>query len=71
METLLIRSKNKTTSKLLQQLLKEIKGVEEVSVLNKNEKEEIALGNAIQQGKTGKYIDTDNFLQQLKDESNH
>ncbi|MEP6514133.1 MAG: hypothetical protein ABJA79_09695 [Parafilimonas sp.] len=61
-----MQSKDKATSKLLQQLLKEMKGVKNVSVLSSGEKEDIALTIAIQKGETGKYIDTDKFLNTLK-----
>jgi hypothetical protein len=66
METLIVKSKDKATAQLLKKLLKEIKGVEKVSVLNTTEKEDIALANAISKGKTGEYIDTEGFLASLK-----
>ncbi len=71
METILIKSKDKATSKLLQQLLKEIKGVQEVAVLKPNQKEDIALANAMIKGKTEKYVNTDKFLDKLKNASTH
>jgi len=71
METLLVKSKDKSTVQLLKKLLKEIKGVEEVSVLNATQKEEIALANAIKKGKTGQHIETKAFLDELKNGSSH
>jgi len=71
METLLVKSKDKATAQLLKKLLKEMKGVEEVSVLNVAEKEDIALANAIKKGKTGKYINTEAFLASLRNDSSH
>ena len=66
METLLVKSKDKATAQLLKKLLKEMKGVEKVSVLTTTEKEDIALANAIKKGKTGEYINTEDFLASLK-----
>ena len=66
METLVIQSKNKTTINLVKKLLKELKGVESVSLLSKSDKEELAMINAIIKGRSGKYIDTNSYLGKLK-----
>ena len=62
MEPLIVKSKDKATAQLLKKLLKEIKGVEKVSVLSTTEKEDIALANAIKKGKAGEYVNTEDFL---------
>lgn len=66
METLVIRTKNKTTTTLIKKLLQELKGIESVSLLSKSDKEDLAMINAIIKGRSGKYVDTNTYLQKLK-----
>ncbi len=66
METIVIQSNNKTTSKYLKKLLKELNGIESVSTLSPSDKEDLAMINAINKGRKGEYIDTEAFLKKLK-----
>jgi hypothetical protein len=66
METIVIQSKNKATSNQLKKLLKEMDGIESVSTLSASDKEDFAMINAINKGRTGTYIDTDLFLKKIK-----
>ncbi len=66
METIVIQSTNKTTSKYLKKLLKEMDGIESVSTLSTTNKEDIAMINAINKGRKSDYIDTEIFLKKLK-----
>lgn len=67
METIVIQSKNKATSKHIKKLLKEFEGIESVSTLSASDKEDLAMINAINKGLTGNYIDTATFLKKIKD----
>ena len=66
METIVIQTKNKTTTKHIKKLLKELEGIESVSTLSASDKEDIAMINAINKGLTGNYIDTAKFLKKIK-----
>jgi len=65
METAIIRGESKTNMKLLFVLAKRLglKG----KILTKTETEDLGLGIAIKQGRTGKYIDTKNFLRKISE----
>jgi len=63
METLLLNSKSKENLRLIADLARKI-GVS-VKYLTDEEKEDIGLFNAIKTGRTGEFIDTDKFLQNL------
>lgn len=66
MDTIVIQSRDKATSKYLKKLLKELDGIENVSTLSASDKEDLAMINAINKGRKGDYIDTDAFLKKLK-----
>ena len=66
METLIIQSKNKATSNQIKRMLKELKGIESVSTLSASDKEDLAMINAINKGRTDSYIDTTVFLKKIK-----
>lgn len=66
METIVIQSKKKATSKHIKKLSKELEGIESVSTLSASDKEDIAMINAINKGLTGNYIDTATFLKKIK-----
>lgn len=66
MDTILIKSKNKSTSALLKKLLKSFEGVESVTFLSKSDKEDLAVIKAIDKGHTKKYVDTAAFLKKLE-----
>ncbi len=66
METIVIQAKNKTTSNYVKKLLKELEGIESVSTLSTSDKEDLAMINAINMGRTGNYVDTAAFLKKIK-----
>ena len=66
METIVIRSRNKATSKHIKKLLKKLEGIESVATLSDADKEDFAMINAINKGWTGNYVDTAAFLKKIK-----
>ncbi|MCL6101940.1 MAG: hypothetical protein M1292_05535 [Bacteroidetes bacterium] len=63
METVVLHGNSKTDLKLLTDLAKKI-GIT-VKYLNDDEMEDISLSNAIKKGRTGKFVDTNNFIEKL------
>ncbi len=66
METIVIQSKNKATSRYIKKMLKEMDGIESVATLSNSEREDIAMINAISKGRTGSYVDPAAFIKKLK-----
>lgn len=66
METIVIQSKNKATSRHIKKLLEELEGIESISTLSNSVKEDIAMLNAINKGWTGNYVETNQFLKKIK-----
>ncbi len=64
METVVLQSNSKADLKLLTNLAKKI-GIT-VEYLTDEEKEDFGLLNAIKKGRTGEFVNTDNFLKKLK-----
>ncbi len=64
METVMLQGNSKTELKLLTDLAKKI-GIK-VKYLSEEEKEDLGLLQAVKEGRTGKYADTDSYLQKLK-----
>ena len=64
MQTVVLQSNSKVDLKLLTDFAKKIGVV--VKYLNEEEKEEIGLLSAINNGRTRKYVDTDNYLKSLQ-----
>ena len=64
METAVIQSNSKANMKLLIELAKKI-GVT-VKSLSEEDKEDLGQIKAIMQGRTGKFIDTESFLEKIK-----
>ena len=64
METLLLQSNSKKDMALLQQLAEKI-GLK-THKLSLDDIEDFGLAYAIKKGRTGKYIDTENYLEKLK-----
>ncbi|MEP6583004.1 MAG: hypothetical protein ABJA90_02005 [Ginsengibacter sp.] len=66
METIVIQLKNRATSNVIKKMLKEIDGIESVSTLSASDKQDIAMINAINKGRTGSYVDTTAFLKKIR-----
>ncbi len=66
METIVIQSKDKSTSKYIKKMLKELDGIERISVLSASDREDLAMINAINKGRSSDYIDTEVFLKKIK-----
>lgn len=64
MEIALLNSENKSDLKLLLEIAKKM-GIS-AKILKKDEKEDLGLLNAMNKGKTGVYVDTKEFLSNLK-----
>ena len=64
MQTVVLRGKSKADMKLLADLAKKI-GVK-VKYLTEADKEDIGMLNAINTGRTGEQLSTENFLKNLK-----
>ena len=64
MQTVVLHGKSKADMKLLADLAKKI-GVK-VKYLTEADKEDIGMLNAINTGRTGEHVSTDNFLKNLK-----
>ena len=67
MNTAIINTENKSDFKLITDLAKKI-GVK-IKILSHRQMEDIALGYLIEEGKTGGYINEEEFLKKLKDEN--
>jgi hypothetical protein len=64
MQTMVLEGKSKTDLKLLADLARKL-GIK-VKYLTEEEKEEIGLIRAIDQGNTGEYVDTGEFIKKLR-----
>ncbi len=56
METLIVTTKNKKSANQIKKVLRNMQEVEKVKSLKEEQKEDIALINAIEEGFTGKYV---------------
>jgi hypothetical protein len=65
METLIITTKNKRSASQLRKILKNIQEVETVKTLSEEEKEDIGLSIAIEQGFTGDLVDVEMLQNKL------
>jgi hypothetical protein len=63
MQTIVLQSNSKSDMELIISLAKKI-GIK-VKQMTDEEKEEMGLLNAILKGRTGKYVDTKSFIEQL------
>ncbi len=63
MQTAILRSQSKSDLKLLLELARKI-GIK-TKIFSDEEIEEIGLALAIKDGRTGKYVDTNEFLEKL------
>ena len=63
METVVLHSNSKENMKLISDLARKI-GVT-VKYLTDEDKEEIGMVNAIKKGRTGEFVDTEDFLEKL------
>ena len=66
MQTIVIQAKNKAASCNIRKLLRELEGIESVSTLSASDKEDLAMINAINKGRTGNYVDKETFLKKIK-----
>lgn len=66
MEAIVLKGKSKENLKLIIELAKKL-GVE-VSILSEKASEEIALASAINEGKTGKFVDPSSFMNSLNND---
>lgn len=64
METVVLQGNSKADLKMLTDIAKKI-GIT-VKYLSEEEKEDIGLLQAVKEGRTGKYINTDDYLQKLR-----
>lgn len=64
METVVLQGKSKAELKLLTDLAKKI-GIT-VKYLSEEEREELGLIQAVKEGRTGKYVNTENYLHKLR-----
>ena len=64
MQTVVVQSNSLTDMKLLTELAKKI-GME-VTYISDEKREEIGLLNAIEKGRTGEYVDTNEFIKKLR-----
>ena len=64
METAVLQGNSKADLKMLTDLAKKI-GIS-VKYLTEEETEDISLFQAIKEGRTGKYVNTDGYLQKLR-----
>ncbi len=64
METVVLQGKSKAELKLLTDLAKKI-GIT-VKYLSEEEKEELGLMQAVKEGRTGKYVNSESYLQKLR-----
>jgi hypothetical protein len=63
METIILNSNSKENLRLIADLARKI-GVN-VKYLTDEEKEDIGMVNAIKKGRTGEFVDTENFIQKI------
>lgn len=59
METIVIQSKDKSSSRYIKKMLKELHGIESLSVLSTSDREDLAMINAINEGRSGDYVNTE------------
>ena len=64
MQTLVLESKSSVDIKLIAEIAKKM-GIK-AKILTDEEKEDIGMLNAIMKGKTGQYIDNEDFVKMLK-----
>lgn len=64
METLLVQSNSKKDIKMQAELAKKI-GLK-VKIISNDDLEDIGLANAMKKGRTGEFVDTEEFLNKLK-----
>jgi len=64
METVVLQGNSKADLKILTDLAKKI-GIT-VKYLSEEEKEDIGLLQAVKEGRTGKYVSTEDYLQKLR-----
>ncbi len=64
MQTVLLHSESKSDMLLLVELAKKI-GIK-VRLITDEEIEDIGLSNAIKEGRTGKYVNTEEFVKKLR-----
>jgi len=64
MQTLVLKSDSASNIKLIAEIAKKM-GVK-AKILTDEEKEDIGMLNAIMKGKTGQYIDNEDFVKMLK-----
>ena len=64
METVVLHGNSKSDLKMLTDIAKKIRIT--VKYLSEEEKEDIGLLQAVKEGLTGKYINTDDYLQKLR-----
>jgi hypothetical protein len=67
MTTAVLNGESKGDIQLLVELAKKI-GIK-ARILNQEEMEDIGMGYAILEGETGEYVDTEKFLNELKNET--
>jgi hypothetical protein len=64
MNTVILHSKSRNDLNLLLEIAKKF-GIK-AKILTESEVEDLGLGNAIKEGKTGEFIDTESYLKTLR-----
>jgi hypothetical protein len=66
METLLVITKDKKSANFIKKILKNLQDVKNVKSLGEEEKEDLALANAIEKGFTGNFVSVETLQKKLK-----
>lgn len=66
METLIVTARDRKSANQIKKVLRNMQEVENVKSLTEEQKEDMALINAIEEGFTGKYVDVEVLQKKLR-----